>query len=152
MHPLTLREDIVSLQYALLSSESEQADSTCDNPVQELLRLSLLMYLVTILNELPAGLSICDMLGGRVQSSLQNIQLHNELTSEFRLWIIFTGASIVGSSPIKGYFLTSAIEVIRKLGLSKWEEAKEAFRSFFWVEKIHEAAFRPLWDSIIRPQ
>ena len=60
--PLDLRDELTSIQYALLRMESSRHDLN-EPKVQRICRQGLLLYLSTILNGLPSIASTFDMLG-----------------------------------------------------------------------------------------
>ena len=148
IHPLSLREAITSSQYSLLSFKLQQSNTTRENLIHEMLRLGLLIYLVTLLNESPPGVSLYDMLGARLKSTLIETTRNGGLNLEFSLWIMFIAASMVRDPDTKGYFMASATEIIEELGVSCWDNVETLFKSFFWVEKIHRGTFRPIWNAL----
>jgi len=113
-----------------------------------MLRLGLLIYLVTLLNEAPPEVPLYDMLGARLKSTLIEVMQNGGLNLEFSLWIMFIAASIVRDPDTKGYFMVSAAEIIQELGVSYWDNVETLFKSFFWVEKIHRETFRPVWGAL----
>lgn len=147
-HPMALREDIVSIQYNLLSIELRQSN-TGDDMVTELLRLGLLLYLSSILNETPPGTSFCDILCAKVATVLNNIRMNHGMVSDFQLWIAFIGVSLVDNTDTKSQLIKTAVDTIRALRLSTWENLEMIFRSFFWVEKIHRSSFRRIWEALL---
>ena len=148
IHPLRLREAITLSQYSLLCFKHQQSHAARENLIHEILRLSLSIYLVTLLNESPPGVSQYDMLGSRIKSTIIEIWGHGGLDPEFSLWIMFIAASIVRDPDTKGYFMVSAAEIIETLGVSLWEDVETLFKSFFWVEKIHRGTFKLVWNAL----
>lgn len=148
IHPLGLREAITSSQNSLLTFKPQQSNTMRQILMHEMLRLGLLMYLVTLLNESPPGVPLYDMLGSRLMSTVVEIRRNSGLDLEFSLWIMFIAASMVRDPDTKGYFTASATEIIEELGLSCWDNVVTLFGSFFWVEKIHLVTFRPIWDAL----
>ena len=143
-HPLTLREDITSLQYALLSF-AFQADNGLQDLINETVRLTHLMYLVTLLDEAIPGTSICDGLGRKLSSCLGKLSAREVFTDEFLLWTAFCAASMVMSKQNLADFHKLAIESKKGSQISSWDEAEVALRSFFWLDKIHGKTFRRVW-------
>ncbi|KAN0102229.1 hypothetical protein V8E51_012739 [Hyaloscypha variabilis] len=148
INPLSLREAITSSQYSLLSFKLQQSNTTRENLIHEILRLGLLLYLITLLNESPTGVSLYDMLGTRMKSKLIEIRLSGGLNLEFSLWVMFIAASVVRGLDTKDYFLASATEIIETLGFSCWDNVENLFKSFFWVEKIHRGTFKSIWGAL----
>ncbi|KAH7110911.1 hypothetical protein B0J11DRAFT_473782 [Dendryphion nanum] len=151
IHPLSLREVITSSQYSLLSFKLQQKKTVRENLVHEMLRLGLLVYLVTLLNESPSEVSLYDMLGARLKSTLIEVRRNGGLDLEFSLWILFIAASVVKDPDTKGYFTASATEIIDELGVSCWDNIETLFKSFFWVEKIHRGTFKLIFEGRIQP-
>ena len=148
IHPLCLREAITSSQYSLLCCNLQQSNTARDNLIHETVRLGLLMYLVTLVNESPPGISLYDMLGARLKSALIEIKRNEGLDLEFSLWIMFIATSMVRDPDTKGYFMASATDIMMELGVSCWENVEILLKSFFWVEKIHRGAFKPIWNAL----
>jgi hypothetical protein len=146
-YPLALREDIISIQYVLLTIELDQDGSCCDL-ANETLRLGLLMYLSTLLSDNFPGASLCDTLCTKFTSAFEKIKLEDGLVPEFQLWILFIGASLADSTETKSYFLTSVLDIIQKLGLFNYQSVERTLKSFFWVKQIHEPSFRSVWTTI----
>ncbi|RDW63271.1 hypothetical protein BP6252_10816 [Coleophoma cylindrospora] len=148
LHPLSLREAITSSQYSLLNFKLQQGNATHQNSIHELLRLGLLAYLVTLLNESPPGVALYDILGAKLKSTLIEIKQNGGINLEFSLWIVFLAASIVEGPDIKDYFMATAIEIIEELGVFCWDNVEALLKSFFWVEKIHRGTLRPIWTTL----
>ncbi|KAM0127295.1 hypothetical protein ACHAP3_008863 [Botrytis cinerea] len=148
IHPLSLREAITSSQYSLLSFKLHHKKTIGENLIHEMLRLGLLLYLVSLLNESPPEVSLYDMLGARLKSTLIEVWRSGGLDLEFSLWILFIAASVVRDPDTKGSFTTSATEIIDELGVSCWDNLETLFKSFFWVEKIHRGTFKLIWNAI----
>lgn len=147
IHPLSLREAITSSQYLLLSFKLQQKSSTSENLIHEMLRLGLLVYLVTLLNESPPEVSLYDMLGARLKSTMIKVRRSGGVDLEFSLWISFIAASMVRNPDTKGYFTASATEIIDELGVSCWDNIETLFKTFFWVEKIHRETLKLIWNA-----
>jgi len=147
IHPLSLREDITSLQYALLSLDF-QSDDGPHQLINRTVQLAYLIYLVTILDEALPGGSICDGLGRRLASCLEKLPPRDLFTDEFLLWVAFCAASIVINVPSRTIFQELAIRCREGLRLISWDDAEATFRSFFWIEKIHGKSFRRVWKAL----
>lgn len=144
VHPTTLREAITSLQYALISSQP-----TGESSLHEILRICLIMYLVTILNEFPRGASSTfTMLGERFISTLGKVVLSDSLEPELVLWMMFMAASIFDTPKIKGYFLAGIVDAMKVLTVSSWLEIETILKSFSWVDEIHAESFGILWKEL----
>ncbi len=150
IHPTTLREGITSLKYALIS-----CDTTNETSSQRISRISLLMYLITILNDLPRGASSFHMLGQKLRSDLEDVDdvaSDVESNTEFMMWTMFLAASIINEDETRAYFLSGAVTAVRSLRLSSWEEVEAVLRSFFWVEEIHVSCSRRAWEAMCTVQ
>jgi len=151
MHPLDLREAITSAQYSLLSFKPHQNFTTREGFVHEILRLTLLIYLGTLLDESPPGILIYDAAGEQLKSLIE-IRDQHWLDSKLSLWIMFLAASVVRDLETKSYFLASAAGIAEELGISSWDDVEAIFKSFFWVESIHKETFKLVWDVLHAPQ
>jgi hypothetical protein len=113
-----------------------------------MLRLTLLIYLGTLLNESPPGVSIYDMAGARLKSTLVEIKSHGSLNLDFSLWTMFLAASMVRDTDTKGYFMASINQIVEGIGVADWDSVETLLKSFFWVAKIHGKTFRSVWNAL----
>lgn len=148
IHPLALREDITWLQYALLSFEIRHEYNVTEE-IYHLLRLSYLMYLITLVDEVVPGTSNWDDLGRKLITYLQKPYSETVLTHNFVLWVCFCAASVVKDIELRRRILRLAENTKSKLGISSWNMAEVVFRSFYWVEKIHQMSFARVWRDLI---
>lgn len=148
IHPLDLREAITSSQYSLLSFKHHRSSITREGLIHEMMRLILLIYFGTLLNESPPGVSIYDMAGARLKSTLIEIRSHDSLNLDFSLWIMFLAASMVRNPDTKSYFVASINQIVEELGVSDWSSVETLLQSFFWVAEIHGKTFRSIWNAV----
>ncbi len=147
-HPFNLREEITSIQYALLRIESLQYDFH-ESKVLRICHYGLLLYLVSLslLNGVPNWASICDILAGHLRDALQDNLDINEISPEFRLWLgllIFTMArDETNKLWARREFATTRDSSL----LDRQEDAKTALATFFWVDKIHGPSLDELWNE-----
>ncbi|KAH6695952.1 hypothetical protein BKA61DRAFT_623615 [Leptodontidium sp. MPI-SDFR-AT-0119] len=139
---------ITSTQYSLLSFKPQQSNTISENSIQEILRLGLLMYLVTLMNESPPGVPLYDTLGARLKATLIEIRQRGALDPTYSLWISFIAVSMVRDLDTKSYFMASATEIIEGLGVTCWDNIETLFKSFFWAERIHRGIFKSIWNDI----
>ncbi|RDW72235.1 hypothetical protein BP5796_08269 [Coleophoma crateriformis] len=147
IHPMAVRKEITSLQYALLSFGVRRNDVR-EELMHEVLRLSMLVYLVIVLDESPPGLPIYKMLGVDLVAALKELGLESSLEPKFLLWITFVGASFDQNAQNSDYFMASAAKMSKRLGISSWESAEVVLKSFFWVDKTQSYSFSRVWDSL----
>lgn len=141
IHPLDIREQIISLQYALLSTPPLSG-------VHEVLRLSLLLYLVTLANEPFPGTANCAILGQSLQDLLCKEEKGEGISSGFRLWVCFLAAA-AGRGSVRGWFVVEAGQTARDLGWRTWDVVEKVLKGFFWVEGIHDVRLRELWGEMM---
>jgi len=78
---MSLREDIKSLQYALLSSDFRR-ESSDEGYAYEVLRLGLVVYLVTLINEFPHGKTTWGTLGEKLRAALEKTRPDDGIKTE----------------------------------------------------------------------
>jgi len=147
IHPLSLREDITSLQYALLCFDFNSNDEAL-HLVNRVAQLGHLVYLVTILDEGFPGTSTCDNLAQTLASYLERLPPRILFTDEFLLWISFCAASTASEGKIQTDLQILANGYKKGLSIFSWDDAEVIFKSFFWVDKIHGITFRRVWKAL----
>ncbi|KAG9241669.1 hypothetical protein BJ878DRAFT_545019 [Calycina marina] len=147
-HRLTIREDITTLQYALLALDFRNVEE-CEGRISDVLRPAYLMYLVTLLDEALPGTSICDGLGRKLVAQMEALPLRAIWTSEFLLWVASSAASMVRDEG-KGCFLVLAASCTEDLGINDWEETEAVSRDFYWIDKTQTLLMSSTSESNIR--
>lgn len=148
MNPLDLREELTTIQYILLRTELSRHTSH-ESDTEHLCRLSLLLYLVTILNDLLPGASKCDMLAETVRTMLDGVP-GERIIPEFRWWLVLLIGVIAVEEANKSW-AKRAFEGIASHPYVSYrrESAKVPITKFFWVEKIHGEKFDKLWAEAL---
>ena len=150
IHPSDLRDEITSIQHALLHIDSSQYDFH-ESKVQHLCRYGLLLYLVSLsrLNGLPNGSSICEMVGGHLRDALQNNVDGNGTSQELRLWLVLIVFTMVCDETNRSWTKREFTSIVLDSGLYRQEDVRAALVTFFWVEKIHKPCFDELWNETL---
>jgi hypothetical protein len=144
MNPLDLRKELTAIQYILLRTELSR-HNFYESDTEHLCRLSLLLYLVTILNDLLPGASKCDMLAETVKIILDGMPVER-IIPEFRWWLVLL-IGVVAVEEVNTSWAKSAFEEIASHPSVSYrrDSAKTSLTKFFWVEKIHGEKFDKLW-------
>jgi len=150
IHPLDLRMEITSSQYALLHMDSSQHNFH-ESKVQRICRYGLLLYLVSLLllNGLPNGASICEMVAGHLIEALQNNGDGNGTSQELRLWLVLTVFTMVWDDMNRSWAKREFTSIVLDYGLYKQEDVRAVLVTFFWVERIHRPTFDELWNETL---
>jgi hypothetical protein len=146
--PLALREDFTSIQYSLLSMHSTRS-LTPRCAMQEVCRIGILLYITSILNELPVGASVCDTLIAKLRQALERIgTTRNEnLILEFQLWLMFLSNALASTPKNKEWTRKSFGDAIEGLDIKHWDDIKSILKTFGWVEAIHGEYFSALCEG-----
>jgi hypothetical protein len=146
--PLDIRDELTSIQYALLRMESARHDLS-EPKIQRLCRQGILLYLATILNGLPSMASNFDMLGANLVVALQDPFGESEVTQGLRLWLALIIATIVCDETSKSWarreFATIALNSFPR----RHEDVKAQLETFFWVNRIHGPRLDELWNRTL---
>lgn len=144
--PLDLRDELTSIQYALLCMECSEHVLN-ESKVQRICRQGLLLYLATVLNGLPSIASNFDMIGANLVAALQHTFDETGLIQGLRLWLVLIIAIIVCDKTSKSWAQREFATIIRSSFPHKQEEVKARLETFFWVEKIHGSRLYELWNK-----
>ena len=105
--------------------------------MNQTLRLGVLMYLTTLLNEIPPSKSISTGIGSRLLAYLREVRQNDVLDAELGLWMVFIGTSLMQDGDGRNGFLQLGREVLGLTAWRTWEVVKGRLRGFYWVEGIH---------------
>lgn len=147
-NPLDLRDELTSMQYVLLRMELAR-HSVYEHKAERICRLGVLLYLVTILNDLLPGASTCNMFATTLRVELGNMIEERTITPEFRWWVVLLIGGIVSDEVNKLWAKNAFERIILDSPLSTRHDIKETLAQFFWVEKIHGEKFAKLWDEAL---
>jgi hypothetical protein len=146
--PLDLRDELTSIQYALLRIESSRHDLN-ESKVQHICRQGLLLYSATILNGLPSTASNFDMLGANLVVALQDTFGENRITQGLRLWLALLITTIVCDETSKSWARREFATIFQSSFAHKQEHAKAQLERFFWVDRIHGPRLDELWKKAL---
>lgn len=155
--PTSLRASLESIQYALLSNLKNNA-----NGPNELFRMGLVLFLITIFNQLPQW----HVLGsGKLLVGTRRLLEENFCSAsaeeapavlvELRLWIMFLAAAAISddSSLLKKWYMSVVAATTSSLLQTHdhdWDDVKPRVVSFFWVPNLQEHAFAEVWRKTRR--
>jgi hypothetical protein len=144
--PLDVRDELTSIQYALLRVEPGQHDSN-EPKIQHICRQGLLLYLATILNGLPSTASNFDILGTNLVVALQETLGENGMTQGLRLWLALIIVMIVRDETSNLWAQREFATTVLNSFPQSTEQVKAKLETFFWVEKIHGRKLDELWSK-----
>ena len=138
-------DDFIVLDHYLLSLRT----STTDDPLQECVRISLLLYSNVTLWKTPCYFGWVISLLTRLKSSLSALDWQTELDEcpSLLLWMLFVGCSVNhhNSDEEAAWWLSALGLVISKLGLTQWDQASDILECFFYVERVNGRAWKRQW-------
>lgn len=143
--PLSLRDELTSIQYALL-----RIKKTYNEPeLHCICRQALLLYLATLLNGLLSTSSNLDTLGASIRLGLENDSAEGRkgVTQRLRLWIAVLIAIIVGDPASQLWARKELASIAVNSRFSNKTIVKDILRTFFWVDSIHGSRFDILWEQ-----
>lgn len=144
-----IRQIFTPIQYHLVSRHLKGFEASQNVNLEELCYLVLRIYLKTVYDShfyQQVGVS-----GARTDPApIQRLKVcldGSSQSSPFSLWILFLACSIVAGTKDRAWFMARVARSIMDLQINSWAGAKSLFQGFFWVDKIHEAAIKRLWDE-----
>ncbi|RMZ46293.1 hypothetical protein CA14_008313 [Aspergillus flavus] len=138
---------ITSTQYRLLSTRYGNS-RTPRLQALEICRLSLLLFTVSICNEFPQGVPICDMLITQLKGLLDDDAACMWLTPKFRLWVLSIVASPETGNSLKSWCLASVSEAISTMCIRREEDFTQLLATFLHDPDSHAMSCRILWDEV----
>ncbi|KAH8810724.1 fungal-specific transcription factor domain-containing protein [Xylogone sp. PMI_703] len=147
--PLLLRDSLTSHQYQLLWLQHSPSNINQDD-MQAACCFGLLLYLTTILNELPLGTSTCGMLITQLRTTLEDMTTKHRPDSptNFLLWLTFMICSMVVDESNKAWAMQTFKTIILDPDFQDKERVKLSLVTLLWVEKVHGPCFDRVWSEI----
>ncbi|KNG82982.1 hypothetical protein ANOM_009112 [Aspergillus nomiae NRRL 13137] len=71
-----------------------------------------------------------------------------QMLPEVLIWVLFIGTWSSQLLPERTFFVTELAAAVRRQGIQSWQELRSLLLNFFYVDRIHQAALRGLWDEI----
>lgn len=138
--PNSFRETVTLIQYALLCMTPFD-HSTLKGKVQELCRLGLLLYFLTIIAELPRVAKVCDMLISKLRDILDNEAVQTDVLQDFRIWLTFLVGFMANTASSRSWFQRTWRETIATRDVTSHGGMRAALMSFLWVSEVHASVY-----------
>ncbi|GAB1198858.1 hypothetical protein APSETT444_008188 [Aspergillus pseudonomiae] len=71
-----------------------------------------------------------------------------QMLPEVLIWVLFIGTWSSQLLPERTFFVTELAAAVRRQGIQSWQELRSLLLNFFYVDRVHQAALRGLWDEI----
>lgn len=154
-----LMETVCALRYSLLCSPAllaNYADSPATLPeikksfdpvLEEVLRLSALLYLSSTLQEFPFSAVGSRNMVQRLKEKVLLVRVSNRREGELMLWVLMVGG-IEAEEKEKEWFREQLCLLSARLGVGR-EEVEKVMRRLWCVEGIHGKRGREIWREIL---
>lgn len=165
------RETLVSVQYRLLALRDEErprqllqsesgGPSDLDVEDEELLRLGMLAFSTTVFLRIEGMPMRYGDLAGRVRgvvTSMAEEEVVSEGESESEsergrlvVWFLFVaGVSVLRDVEDQEMLAVVLKRVLGGLGSSGWEEVRDVLKGVMWIDWVHSAGGRKLWEAVV---
>jgi len=141
-------EDSEQFRY---SEAANKVSQRCVDHVRQSTRLTVLIYLLVCIREVPVAGVPYKVALRKVRSHLSKTNLEDiwnpEEQSHLLLWILSIAASTAVDEIERTWYGRWIGNVTTKLGLSSWDRVKEVLAGFVWMDSILDAKFVPIWDE-----
>jgi hypothetical protein len=109
--------------------------------MQEVCRIGILIYITSILNELPLGASVCDTLIAKLQQALERIgTTRNEnMILEFQLWLMFLSNALASTPQNKEWTRKSFGDAMERLDIKHWDDIKSVLKRLAGLRRYMES-------------
>ncbi|RHZ56138.1 uncharacterized protein CDV56_100127 [Aspergillus thermomutatus] len=119
------------------------------NPLQEPLRLSLLIYLNLRIWHFQT-FPFMQFMVEALRRSLGPAYGHAQSTaSDLLFWILFIGGMASQGYKCHPWFVSRLTELARRLDLIEWEKARETLGGFFYTDQPGERGAENLWNEVL---
>ncbi|KAL4820251.1 hypothetical protein BDW67DRAFT_181326 [Aspergillus spinulosporus] len=114
------------------------------SPLEEVVHLGLVAFLVTFLRGLNQRIAENPLLSHRLRLAIEKLLSSIEGGEESKIikrvliWALFVGAVVVFKPSDDEWLIPTTGIAMNSLGLSSWKDVKEALAGFPWVDVIHD--------------
>lgn len=140
-------DDVLALEHTLVSLPHKVALSQLEGCV----RLAGLLYCNTALFRVPLYFRWVMSLVARLKSALLSLEQMDH--PEVHFWMLFLGrqaCTLEFSTSETAWWNAAISELADELGINSWEEARQVFQKFFYVERTHATRWRTIWADIVQ--
>lgn len=150
LNPLDYTETLLSLLYRIVEAPSPSPASVkSGESFHNVINLSMLAFMTTLLPEYTRDHSSCPLLACRLGSAVQDMCDTTSKSSELDLpflWVLFvSGISVLN---IKDHYLLAPFirRICKRLQLDNWVAIQQEISWFPWIFVLHETPGRLLWE------
>ena len=139
-------DDVLALEHILISLPHNRSL----NQLEECVRLSALVYCNTALWRIPLYFRWVMSLVVRLKSAL--LSLKAWAYPELHFWMLFLGrqaCTLEFSASETAWWNAAITGVAEELDVSTWEQARQVFLEFFYVERVHTARWKTVWTDVV---
>ncbi|KAI1333127.1 hypothetical protein F5Y16DRAFT_4135 [Xylariaceae sp. FL0255] len=144
INTINLRDELTLVQYEILGILRGRPRSTVLT-LEETCELAIMLYLISILNDLPSGVSACDSAAVALRSALEDSSCRESMPRGFCWWLVLMVGILVSDEPNRSWAKTFFSVNTRKHGCVRKEDALEDITEYFWVTKIHNRYLDEFW-------
>ncbi len=149
LDPLDYSESVVSFLYNLLRF-APLGGPRPNNPLENLVHLTLLAFMTTLLPEYGHNHSMRNLLASHLRLAHDDFPNTDGRNREITLWALFISrVSVLGRGEDR-WLLPSLAETCRRLNLHAWPDVCQILCEFAWISPIHEKAGKVLWVAVER--
>lgn len=115
----------------------------------ELLRLSMLAYVKSILVQIPGMGKKMTFLADRLETALlaQSYPPIPELAASI-LWALFVAAVAIFEDLSREWLAAAMIQTILTMGLRTWAEARVVLKSFLWIDMVYDRDGQRIFEQL----
>lgn len=124
-------------------------DECAHDPLEDTLRLSILVYCVTrlwIFQGLPCMPIIVDHFQ---RSIVRGYMVLQNQAPDLLFWALFMGSLASQELDCHPWFLNTLMDVAEMLSLTDWESAREVLEGFFFMYRSTDEPAKIIWDSAL---
>jgi len=138
------------LRYSILPSEREShLEEDVDAYIEETIRVGALLYIHITPLEFPSSAVGAANLVKRMKDLVSSVQLWDGIEDVLVVWLLFLACVNARRGEDRIWFIVQLEKVLSRVGLYEWEVARKQLEGLWWVRKLHEKAYKDIWDEIV---
>ena len=144
-------DDVLTLVHVLIAMPYDYPLSQLD----ECVRLALLLYCFTALWKFPPYMKWIISLVFCLKSTIVSLDEFSVgyAYPELRFWMLFVGrqaCTLELPANETAWWNEALNEVANHLGIVTWEDTREIFQGFFYVDRVHATRWEAIWIDVLQ--
>ena len=137
--------------HRLLTHSATSTDQAVRKDVEEVIRLSLLIFWNANLMLHQAASAIFRSLTAQLKHALERTDLRFYWTpiSDALIWVLFLGAHISLGQRQRPWFVMQIARGAQILKIREWEDVRALLQRFFYLDRVYLTSYQNIWEEVL---